>query len=270
MGKQRLDQLLVDRGLAADLEQAARACIAGDVYTDNRRLTKPGERLNDDIVLQVHGSQRFVSRGGEKLDGALEQFGLDVSGWRCLDIGASSGGFTDCLLQRGAASVLAVDVGYGQLDWKLRNDPRVQVLERTNIRELDPAAVGAPFDLAVCDLSFASLSNMLPVIEGFLCTGAQAGCAGSHLVALIKPQFELNSEKVETGIIRDWNLHQEALEKVLAALPVGVLTPCGLGFSAIKGAKGNIEFFLWAQCYGIPANIDVKEVVESAHARLDW
>jgi 23S rRNA (cytidine1920-2'-O)/16S rRNA (cytidine1409-2'-O)-methyltransferase len=261
MSKQRVDEVLVARGLAATVAEAQRLCIAGEVSGAGERLSKPGMLVDPSTPLQVRDQARFVSRGGHKLDGALERFGLSVRGLRCLDIGASTGGFTDCLLQRGAASVAAVDVGYGQLSWRLRSDARVAVFERTNIRLADPIQLGAPFDLAVADLSFTALSGLLAGVEELL-------VPQGSLIALIKPQFELAPDEVGTGVVTAADLHEKAVRKVLDSLPAAGFAPRGLCYSPIKGQKGNIEFLVWAQRDTHPATINVKEVVQAAHEAL--
>jgi 23S rRNA (cytidine1920-2'-O)/16S rRNA (cytidine1409-2'-O)-methyltransferase len=268
MSKMRVDDALVAGGFCSSRDEALRLCLAGRVQgASGTVLSQAGALIDAGTELRVAGHKRFVSRGGEKLDGALECFGLDVTGANCVDIGASSGGFTDCLLQRGAARVAAVDVAYGQFDWSLRGDGRVALFERTNIRDVEPAALGAPFDVVVCDISFSPLRGYFGIIEGLM-RGGDGARSLPALVALVKPQFELGLEKVKTGVITGLDLHVEALELVLEALAVTALTPQGLCFSAIKGAKGNIEFFLWAQYGGVPATIEVEKVVREAHRRL--
>jgi 23S rRNA (cytidine1920-2'-O)/16S rRNA (cytidine1409-2'-O)-methyltransferase len=206
---------------------------------------------------------RFVSRGGVKLEGALEKFGIDVVGIRAVDVGASTGGFTDCLLQRGATHVTAVDVGYGQLAWSLRTDARVAVLERTNIRAVEPDALGAPFDLVVVDVSFVGLAVVLPHIVALL------GDAGV-LLALVKPQFEVGKGRVgKKGVVRDAALHREVLERVVKDVIAQRLRVCGLTYSPITGPEGNIEFWLWAaRGKAEEAQIDIDAVVRDAHETL--
>jgi len=263
MAKTRLDELLVARGHFATREQAARACIAGIVRSRDTVLSKPGTLVDGGLPINLIESRPFVSRGGEKLAGALDEFGLSVKGSRCIDIGASTGGFSDCLLKRGAASVVAVDVGYGQLAWQIRSDERVTVFERTNIRTADPAALGAPFDVAVVDVSFMTVRNILRQIERLL-------LSGGNLIALVKPQFELPPADVDRGgVISEPELHIKALELVLDSMKSTSLTVRGLTSSPIKGAEGNIEFLLWAQKDGICATIATEIVVEQAHGRLD-
>ncbi|MDR3053207.1 MAG: TlyA family RNA methyltransferase, partial [Coriobacteriales bacterium] len=236
--KLRLDELLVARGHFASQGQAARAIVAGTVKSASELLSKPGLLVDATLPLTVEQPKRFVSRGGEKLAGALADFGFSVAGLHCIDVGASTGGFTDCLLQQGAAWVKAVDVGYGQLAWQLREDARVTVFERTNIKEVEPALLGAPFDLAVADVSFIGLARLVPVLARLL-------GEGGSLIALVKPQFELPRGSVgQRGVVVKPAAHTAALEQVLAGLEGTALEPCGLTFSPIKGPKGNIEFFL--------------------------
>lgn len=260
--KPRLDELLVERGLFSDRDQAARACMAGVVRSGDSVLTKPGMRISSEADVQITDAPRFVSRGGEKLAGALRDFSFDPSGLRCVDIGASTGGFTDCLLQSGAESVCAIDVGYGQLAWTLRTDERVKVCERTNVRHIDPEVVGAPFDLVVADLSFIPLAIVLPIIQGLL-------IEDGFLIALVKPQFEVSKKLVgDKGVVREESGHVEALQRVLDALDDTHMAPCALTVSPLKGPEGNIEFFLMAQRGGIPATISIPEVIGKAHSRF--
>jgi 23S rRNA (cytidine1920-2'-O)/16S rRNA (cytidine1409-2'-O)-methyltransferase len=265
VGKTRLDDALVARGFFEDRAQATRACLAGAVRSRGLALTKPGQHVDPSLELAVEAPRRYASRGGDKLAGALRDFSLCVDGLRCVDVGASSGGFTDCLLQQGAASVCAVDVGYGQFDWRLRTDERVTLFERTNIRDATPLALGAPFDLLVADVSFTPLTPLLPVFERLVASNKTLPA----VLVLVKPQFELVKGRVPEGVVRDPQAHVDALNKVLAGLGGTGLTSQGLTFSAIKGPKGNIEFFLWAQWGGIPATIDVEMVVQKAHEALD-
>jgi 23S rRNA (cytidine1920-2'-O)/16S rRNA (cytidine1409-2'-O)-methyltransferase len=238
--KLRLDQLLVERGLAETRAKARALIMAGEVYSGTRRLDKPGVMLAADAPLEIKGQpQPWVSRGGVKLAHALEFFGVDPSGCVALDIGASTGGFTDVLLQRGAARVYAVDVGRGQLAWKLRREPRVIVLERTNARNLTRALVPEPIDLITCDVSFIGLEKALPAA---LALAAPRAC----LVALVKPQFEAGKGRVgKGGVVRDPALHDEVCERIaawLAAQPGWRVR--GLTESPILGPKGNKEFLI--------------------------
>jgi 23S rRNA (cytidine1920-2'-O)/16S rRNA (cytidine1409-2'-O)-methyltransferase len=237
LAKLRLDALLVARGLFASRERAQAAVLAGDVVVDGRVLTKPGMRVPDNADVQVAKRPRFVSRGGEKLDHALAVFTIDVAGRVAADIGASTGGFTDCLLQRGAARVYAVDVGYGQIDYRLRSDPRVTLLERTNVRYL--TSLPEPVDLAVIDVSFISLTKVLGAVRGLLRPGGE-------IVALIKPQFEARRNEVgRGGVIRDPQIHARVIGRVVAWCVANGLRVRGLTTSPILGGDGNREFLLW-------------------------
>jgi len=238
--RSRLDQLLVDRGLADSREKARALVLAGDVLVNGQRSDKPGHAIAADAVVAVTAKPPYVSRGGIKLAAALGHFEIDVRGMVCLDVGASTGGFTDCLLQHGAARVYAVDVGSGQLDWKLRNDPRVVVRENINARNLSADHISEPVGFACCDVSFISVTLILPRIPPLLDPGAA-------MVVLVKPQFEAGREKVgKGGIVKDPEVHQGACDKVRGAAEQ-------LGFrvdiieSPILGAEGNREFLLYAR-----------------------
>ena len=236
--KHRLDQLVVDRGLAASRERARALIMAGQVTVDGEAVTKAGAQVGDgaDIAL-VTPDHPYVGRGGLKLAHALEAFHIDVGGREGLDIGASTGGFTDVLLQRGATRVVALDVGHGQIDWKLRQDPRVVVIERFNARHLTPADLPAPIDVVVIDVSFISLTQILPVVPPLLRPGAD-------IVALVKPQFEAGRDEVRKGIIRDPVVHARVLDEVSAAAAAIGLARVGSTASPITGQKGNVEFLL--------------------------
>ena len=238
--KRRLDQLLVDRGLAESRARAQSTVMAGLVYSGETRLDKPGTRIAEDAPLDVRGRDHpWVSRGGLKLDHALTEFGIDPSGKACIDVGASTGGFTDVLLSRGAARVYAVDVGRGQLAWKLRRDERVVVLERTNARHLSPDEIPAPVDLVVCDASFIGLKTVLPAALALAAPGAR-------LVALIKPQFEVGKGQVgRKGVVRDPALHRAVCDDIrgwLDSLPGWSVI--GLSESPVRGPEGNVEFLI--------------------------
>jgi 23S rRNA (cytidine1920-2'-O)/16S rRNA (cytidine1409-2'-O)-methyltransferase len=237
--KVRLDQLLVDRGLAESREKAKALIIAGQVLVDGQKSDKPGHAIPSDAQIELLAKLPYVSRGGFKLAGALDHFQIDVTNLVCLDVGSSTGGFTDCLLQRGAARVIALDVGRGQLDWRLRNDPRVVVREGVNARYLQPADFPQKFELAVCDASFISTTLLIPAIVPLLTPDAA-------MVILVKPQFEVARGQVgKGGIVRDPALHQSACLRVRTMVE-------GLGFrtdvieSPILGAEGNREFLLYA------------------------
>jgi len=238
--KERADVLLVRQGLAPSREKAKVMIMAGLVYNGTNRVEKAGEWIKTEQLLQVKGQKMpYVGRGGLKLEKALNMFPLDLSGRIVLDIGASTGGFTDCALQRGAALVYAVDVGYGQLDWKLRQDPRVVVREKTNARYLTLEALGERVDLVFIDVSFISLDKILPVLPGLL----KPSGAG---IALIKPQFEAGREQVKKkGVVSDPAVHRMVLDKILAVLPEAGLKAKGLTWSPVKGPEGNIEYLLW-------------------------
>ncbi len=239
--KVRLDTLLAQRGVFDSRSRAAASVLAGEVLLgdERRRAEKPGQLVADDVVVAVAAEQEFVSRGGRKLANALDAFGLDVEGRRALDVGASTGGFTDCLLQRGAAHVIALDVAYGELHWRIRNDKRVTVLERTNARSLDPSELPYRPDLVVVDVSFISLTKVLPAV---------LACAAERYdgLALVKPQFEVGREQVgKGGVVRDAGDRRAAL--VAAGAAAQELGAVVLGFvsSGLPGPKGNRESFVW-------------------------
>src|SRR5213595_2869568 len=234
--KLRLDQLLVGKGLFPSREQARRAVMAGDVKVGTRIAVKPSELLEEEAPISIKPAPKYVGRGALKLESALDHFKVDVHGKTALDIGASTGGFTDCVLQRGAEKVYAVDVGYGQLDWKLRNDPRVIVLEKTNARFLTPEKIPEPVDVCVMDVSFISLTLILPNAFALL-------KPDGVILALIKPQFELQRSDVgKDGIVRDPRLHQKAQDKIVAFVNNLGHVVAGIAPAAIKGADGNQEF----------------------------
>ena len=263
MTRSRIDVILVERGFFPSREQAKAALLAGEVRVADTVVTKAGQPIDEDAPITVAERQRFVSRGGDKLAGALDVFGLDVTGMRVVDVGASTGGFTDCVLQRGAVSVVAIDVGYGQLAWSLRSDARVAVFERTNVREVDPALVGAPFDLAVVDVSFISLRKILPALLALIQPGQ------GQIMALVKPQFEAGKGRVgKRGVVRDPGVHAEVLAAFADACTESGLVVRGLTFSPIKGPEGNIEFWMWAARQGALAKESPGAVVEIAHTRL--
>jgi len=235
--KQRLDQLLVARGYFESREKAQRAIMAGGVNVGEQRADKPGTRVPEDAEISVKTADRYVGRGGLKMEAALAHFGIDPTGATCLDIGASTGGFTDCLLQHGAAKVFAIDVGHSQLDWKIRSDPRVVVREKLNARHLTRADVPESVALCVIDVSFISLTLILPPAAALLSNGGV-------IVALIKPQFELRKEDVARGgVVRDSALHERAVEKIHAfAGTLPALKWGGVIASPILGGEGNKEF----------------------------
>ena len=256
----RLDEELVAQGYFDDVADALRSVLAGEVSSRGERLTSPGMRVKPGVELHVKGRARFVSRGGLKLEGALAAFGLDPAGMSCVDVGCSTGGFTDCLLSHGAARVAAVDVGRAQFAWSLRNDARVALFENTNICAADAHALGAPFDLAVADVSFTSVEHILESVAAML-------REGGLLCTLVKPQFEARREEVgEGGVVRDPAVHARVLARTVEAFAESPLAPQALAVSPIHGAKGNVEFFLLAQRGGTPAALDVDAVVAQAHA----
>jgi len=245
MKKERIDILLVTRGLCESREQSKRLVLAGKVRSGDRVLDKPSTKIEADAPLEVKEPPRYVGRGGLKLEGALDHFDIDPAGWVCLDVGASTGGFTDCLLQRGALRVHAIDVGTNQLVWKLRNDPRVISREKFNARNLTPADVGEQVDLAVMDLSFISLTKVLPAVFGVM-------REGGGIVCLIKPQFELERENIGAGgIVRDPALHERAVEKIRRFTTENhALEWKGVMESPITGTDGNREFLAWIAGFG--------------------
>jgi 23S rRNA (cytidine1920-2'-O)/16S rRNA (cytidine1409-2'-O)-methyltransferase len=236
-----VDKLVVERGLAPTREKAQRMILAGDVLVDDSPVDKPGTFVPEDAELRLRTKPKpFVGRGGEKLEGALDALGLDVSGLRALDVGASTGGFTDCLLQRSAAHVTALDVGKGQLDWKLYSDPRVRVVEETNARHLKPGDFPDLFDLVTADVSFISLTKVLPALAPLVKTGGR-------LLLLVKPQFELSPSEVERGgLVRDPERHWKAVESVAGAVAKEGFHVLDVVRSSVPGATGNVEFFLLA------------------------
>ncbi len=263
--KKRLDVLLVEQGYADSRTKAQAIIMSGSVYVDGQKADKPGMSYDAaSISLEVRGAVcPYVSRGGLKLEKALRDFGVDPTGYVCSDSGASTGGFTDCLLQQGAKKVFAIDVGYGQLDWKIRSDPRVVVMERTNVRYVTPEQLGEPLDLSVIDVSFISLKIVLPVIKTFLKENGQVLC-------LIKPQFEAGKEKVgKKGVVREPETHKEVLHNFVALTKEIGFTILGLTFSPVKGPEGNIEFLAHltlADQPGIEPDTDL--VVQQAHSTL--
>jgi 23S rRNA (cytidine1920-2'-O)/16S rRNA (cytidine1409-2'-O)-methyltransferase len=243
MPKVRIDQLLVARGLAPTRARAQAIVLAGEVFVAGARVDKAGALVAEDAPVEVRGAGHpFVSRGGVKLAGALDEFGLDVRGVRCLDLGASTGGFTDCLLQRGAAQVVAVDVGYGQLAHKLRVDPRVVVMERTNARTLEPGAIGGAVDLTVVDASFIGLAKLMPAV-------ARCTRADGELLALVKPQFEVGREQASRGkgVVRDESVRADAIAAAVEAVQDAGFDILGQRDSVLPGPKGNREAFVRAR-----------------------
>ena len=264
MKKIRLDQLVFDLGLAESRERAKTTVMSGLVFVNGQRADKPGMQVLPDVKIEVKGAALpYVSRGGLKLEKALKVFPIDIKEKVCVDCGASTGGFTDVLLKNGAAKVYAVDVGYGQLAWSLRNDERVVNMERTNIRYISSEEIPEPLDICVMDLSFISIKLVLPAVCALLKDDAQ-------LVCLIKPQFEAGKEEVgKKGVIRDKAVHLSVIESVLSFAPTVGMTVMGLDFSPIKGPEGNREYL----CYmkkGVheAQKFDAKAIVEASHECL--
>ena len=263
--KKRLDVLLVERMYAETRSKAQAIIMAGQVYVAGQKADKPGISYEENVEIEVRGDTcPYVSRGGLKLQKALRDFGVKPEGYVCSDSGASTGGFTDCLLQQGAKKVFAIDVGYGQLDWKIRSDPRVVVMERTNIRYVTPEDLGEPLDLSVIDVSFISLKIVLPAIKALLKPGQ------GQVLCLIKPQFEAGKEKVgKKGVVRDPEVHKEVLDNFVALAKELEFTILGLTFSPVKGPEGNIEFLghlTLEDRTGIEP--DTEKVVSDAHLTL--
>lgn len=262
--KDRLDVLLVKRGLAESREKAKAVIMSGIVYVDGQKEDKAGQTFADTANIEVRGSTlKYVSRGGLKLEKAMECFDVSVKDKVCMDIGASSGGFTDCMLQNGAKKVYAVDVGHGQLAWKLRNDTRVVVMEKTNIRYVKPEDIGESIDFASIDVSFISLSKVLPAAYNLL------GECG-EIVALIKPQFEAGREKVgKKGVVREKSTHIEVIQNCFAYAKENGFFVRELEFSPVKGPEGNIEYLYHLVKSGdIDSDIDIEAVVNIAHEKL--
>ena len=267
--KKRLDLLMVERALAPSREKAKAYIMSGDVYVDGQKEDKAGTMFKETVKIEVRGNTLpYVSRGGLKLEKAMNNFGVSLDGKVCMDVGASTGGFTDCMLQNGAVKVYSIDVGYGQLDWKLRNDPRVVCMEKTNIRYVVPEDLGEPADFSSIDVSFISLTKVLLPVRNLLTDEGE-------IVCLIKPQFEAGREKVgKKGVVRDPAVHKEVIEMVISyakSISFGVRH---LEFSPIKGPEGNIEYLV--HLVRLPdgvteeeTNVDVDAVVKSAHDTLD-
>ncbi len=262
--KERLDVLLVSLGLAESRAKAQATIMAGEVYVNGQKADKSGMEVDITSNIEVRGSAcPYVSRGGLKLEKALRNFGVAPTGYVCSDSGASTGGFTDCLLQQGASKVFAIDVGYGQLAWKIRNDPRVVVMERTNIRYVTPEDLGEPLDLSVIDVSFISLGLVLPVVKTLLKPTGQVLC-------LIKPQFEAGKDKVgKKGVVRDPAVHEEVLQNFISLAKSLDFTIRNLTFSPVKGPEGNIEFLAHLSMQpGEDSYLAPGDLVAQAHAAL--
>ena len=262
--KKRLDVLLTEQGYADSRAKAQAIIMSGQVYVAGQKADKPGISYEETVEIEVRGEVcPYVSRGGWKLEKALRYFGVDPTGYVCSDSGASTGGFTDCLLQQGAKKVFAIDVGYGQLDWKIRSDPRVVVMERTNIRYVTSEQLGEPLDLSVIDVSFISLRIVLPAIKQLLKADGQVLC-------LIKPQFEAGKDKVgKKGVVRDPEIHKEVLDQFVSLANELEFKILGLTFSPVKGPEGNIEFLGHLTLADrVPIQPDTADVVEQAHQAL--
>ena len=247
--KIRLDELLVEQGVFPDAGTVLRAVLAHEVKVDDVYVTSAAVKVAPDAEIVVRGRKQFVSRGGHKLQGALDAFGQDVQGLNCIDVGSSTGGFTDCLLQAGAAHVACVDVNYGQLAWKIRTDGRVSVFERTNIKLADPGELGAPFDLIVCDVSFIGLAVLAPAFAR-LSRPASDGASASVFLGLVKPQFESRHDETDHGIVRDEAVRARTVEEVRCALEREGFEVTGTIESPIKGAGGNVEYLVRAVFQG--------------------
>ena len=266
--KKRLDILVTERGLAESREKAKTLIMAGQVYVDGQKADKPGDTFSEDAAVEVRGKGLpYVSRGGLKLEKAMREFGLQLQGRTCMDIGASTGGFTDCMLQNGAQRVYSVDVGYGQLAWSLRTDPRVVNLERTNARYLTREQVPEEIGFFSVDVSFISLTLILPAVRPLLAEHGQAVC-------LIKPQFEAGREKVgKKGVVRDKAVHEEVIEKIRSFALENGFSVLGLTFSPVKGPEGNIEYLIYLERSEAPSQGEqvrsAQQVVEESHRALD-
>lgn len=267
MEKVRLDCLMVDTGLATSRERAKAMIMAGQVYIDNQKCDKAGLSVPKDTKIEVRGDTlKYVSRGGLKLEKAMKVFPVTLNNKITMDIGASTGGFTDCMLQNGAVKVYAVDVGYGQLAWKLRQDERVINLERTNIRYVTKEQIKDDIDFASIDVSFISLKLVLPVAKELLSDDGE-------IVALIKPQFEAGREQVgKKGVVRDVNIHKEVIKKVLSYIEDLGMFASGLSYSPVKGPEGNIEYLVWITKTKKGDTIDIdtiNQTAEASHGELD-
>ena len=268
--KKRLDLLMVERALAPSREKAKAYIMSGDVYVDGQKEDKAGTMFKETVKIEVRGNTLpYVSRGGLKLEKAMNNFGVTLDGKVCMDVGASTGGFTDCMLQNGAVKVYSIDVGYGQHDWKLRNDPRVVCMEKTNIRYVLPENLEEPAQFSSIDVSFISLTKVLLPVRNLLTEDGE-------IVCLIKPQFEAGREKVgKKGVVRDPAVHLEVIEKVIAYASTISMEPCHLSFSPIKGPEGNIEYLLHLKKRPedevIQSSLEVtpETVVQEAHSQLD-
>ena len=265
--KERLDVLLVDKGICTSRERAKTNIMAGLIFVDGQRVDKAGEKVSVDADIVFKGEElKYVSRGGLKLEKAMNTFGIDLTNKVCMDIGASTGGFTDCMLQNHASKVFSVDVGYGQFAWKLRTDERVVCMERTNIRYVTPEDIGVPLDFASIDISIISLRTIMPAVKNLL------GDKG-EVVALIKPQFEAGREKVgKKGVVRDIEVHLEVVNKIVNFLIENDFNVLGLSFSPIKGPEGNREYLVYftkdKEKEGTFELSQIYDVVRESHSQL--
>lgn len=265
--KIRLDVAVFEKGFAPSREKAKAIIMAGLVYVNNQKVDKAGTEIKEDDVLEVRGNTlKYVSRGGLKLEKAMQEFPITLNGKICMDVGASTGGFTDCMLQNGAVKVYSVDVGYGQLAWKLRCDERVVNLERTNFRYADENIIKDKIDFSSVDVSFISLKHILPNLNKLLTDNGTAVC-------LIKPQFEAGKEKVgKKGVVRDKSVHLEVVNRVIEMAVQNGFSVCGLQFSPIKGPEGNIEYLIYLEKSNEPKIddcVNAEELVSKSHNELD-
>lgn len=263
--KQRIDQLLVEKGYETSRERAKALIMSGLVFANEKKIDKPGDEVDIDCKITITQKLRYVSRGGLKLEKAMDCFGINLNGKICMDIGASTGGFTDCMLQNGANKVYAVDVGYGQLAWKLRTDERVINYERTNIRYLTNEQVTEPIDFFSIDISFISLTLALPAVKQLIAENGEGVC-------LIKPQFEAGRENVgKKGVVRDPSIHIKVIEKIVDFAVSHGFSIEGLDFSPVKGPEGNIEYLIYLKtsCKNTIELIKIEDVVKASHKALD-
>lgn len=255
--KKRLDVLLVERGIAPSRERAQAMIMSGEVYVQGQKADKAGKSVEESENIEYRGAAaKYVSRGGYKLEKAISSFSLDLGGLCCIDVGASTGGFTDCMLQNGAVSVISIDVGYGQLAWNLRCDPRVTVMERTNIRRVTAESIGRPADFVSIDVSFISLTLVLPVVRELMREDGNCVC-------LVKPQFEAGRSKVgRKGVVRDPAVHLEVLKKIRDFAPQHGMQPLAVTYSPIKGPEGNIEYLMLLHKSDLPSPNVTDEALE--------
>jgi len=264
--KIRLDVAVVEKGFAPSREKAKAVIMAGQVYVNNQKVDKAGTEIKEDDLVEVRGNTlKYVSRGGLKLEKAMQEFPISLEGKICMDVGASTGGFTDCMLQNGAVKVYSIDVGYGQLAWKLRCDERVVNLERTNFRYADEEIIKDKIDFSSVDVSFISLKHILPNLNRLLAENGSAVC-------LIKPQFEAGREKVgKKGVVREKSVHLEVVNRILKLALENGFSVCGLQFSPIKGPEGNIEYLVYLKKSSNPqieAAVNAEELVNQSHEEL--